>query len=83
MSKSEIQKQLPATLFVITLLLIGAWYFLGDSLDKYPAYIHAWTQSDRLALAMNFQENNFDFFHPATYSLLTKGWNYSSRFSHT
>lgn len=40
------------------------------SLD--PAYMHSWTQSDRLAIAMNFQENGFDFFHPATYNLLTK-----------
>jgi hypothetical protein len=41
-------------------------------MSTYPAYIHAWTQSDRLALAMNFQERGFDFFHPATYNLLTK-----------
>jgi len=72
MKNSEIQQQLPATLFTLVLLILGAWYFFAESVDTYPAYIHAWTQTDRLALAMNFQENGFDFFHPATYSLLTK-----------
>lgn len=42
-------------------------------MELYPAHVHSWTQSDRLAIAMKFQENGFDFFHPATYNLLTKG----------
>ncbi len=41
-------------------------------MSTYPSHVHAWTQSDRLALAMNFQDNGFDLFHPATYNLLTK-----------
>lgn len=65
-------KYLPTNLIVIALLVVGAYYLLSDTLSTYPAYIHAWTQSDRIALAMNFQENGFDLFHPATYSLLTK-----------
>lgn len=41
-------------------------------MESYPAFVHSWTQSDRLAIAMNFQLNGFDFFHPATFNLLTK-----------
>lgn len=72
MRQSEIDKQFPATLFMLAILVLGAVYLFMGSMETYPAYIHAWTQSDRLALAMNFQENGFDFLHPATYSLLTK-----------
>ena len=58
---------------MLCILCFGAWHLLGDSMDTYPAFVHAWTQSDRLAIAMNFQQNGFDFFHPATFNLLTKG----------
>ena len=70
--KNEWSKNFPGTILAVIILLVGAWYLMGDSMNTYPAYIHAWTQTDRLALAQNFQENGFDFFHPATYSLLTK-----------
>lgn len=55
------------------LIFIGCcFYFYQDIIHLFPTFIHAWTQSDRLAIAMNFQENGFDFFHPATYNLMTK-----------
>lgn len=62
----------PATLIVLCMLFFGAKYIFMDSMDSFPNYVHAWTQSDRLAIAQNFQENGFDFFHPQTYNLLTK-----------
>lgn len=65
-------KQVPAKIIVLLTLIIGGWYLFSESMNTYPAYVHAWTQSDRLALAENFQSNGFDFFHPATYNLLTK-----------
>lgn len=34
-----------------------------------PRGIHEWAQADRLALAMQFYDNGFNFFKPATYSL--------------
>ncbi|MCK9451443.1 MAG: hypothetical protein M0Q90_07110 [Bacteroidales bacterium] len=40
--------------------------------NDFPAHVHAWTQSDRYALAIGFLENNFDFFHPATLNLQPK-----------
>lgn len=57
---------------MIGILLLGAIYLFHDSMSLAPAHVHSWTQSDRLAIAMNFQDNGFDFFHPATYNLLTK-----------
>ena len=46
---------------MIVILLVGA-LFLAIACLLIQAFVHAWTQSDRLALAMNFQENGFDFF---------------------
>ena len=37
-----------------------------------PIFHHAWAQADWLALALNFRARGFDFFHPATYNLLTR-----------
>jgi len=59
----------------ITLLLLilvsAGFYFFRDSITLFPSFIHAWTQSDRYALALGFIDNGFDFFHPKTFNLLT------------
>src|SRR5690554_5307573 len=68
----DLKRHHPAAILMAIILICGSAYLLSDSMTKFPAHIHAWTQTDRLALAMNFQENGFDFFHPATYNLLTK-----------
>lgn len=68
----DLKKNLPSSLLMLLIFLVGSIYLFSDSMNTYPSFLHAWTQSDRLALAMNFQENGFDFFHPATYNLLTK-----------
>ena len=68
----KLKKQLPSSILMILILCIGSAYLFQGTMDKYPAYVHAWTQSDRIAIAQNFQKNGFDFFHPATYNLLTK-----------
>ena len=61
------------SLIVFALFIgFGSLYLFSNYMDTYPSYVHAWTQTDRLALAQNFQENGFDLFHPATYNLLTK-----------
>lgn len=66
-------KSTPKSVFLLwIILLLGSVYLFRGSMDTYPAYLHAWTQSDRLAIAQNFQNNGFDFFHPATFNLLTK-----------
>lgn len=68
----QLKKQLPSSILMLAILVIGAGYLFKDTMNKYPAYVHAWTQSDRIAIAQNFQQNGFDLFHPATYNLLTK-----------
>jgi hypothetical protein len=67
-----LKNQFPRNILIIAILFLGSIYLFHDSMSLPPAYMHSWTQSDRLAIAMNFQENGFDFFHPATYNLLTK-----------
>src|SRR5690554_6312534 len=68
----DLKNYYPATILMFIILISGSYYLFNETMDEYPSYVHAWTQTDRLALAMNFQKNNFDFFHPATYNLLTK-----------
>lgn len=50
-------------------LLVLAFFFFRTTQTQFPAHIHAWTQSDRYALALGFTENGYDFFHPATLNL--------------
>jgi hypothetical protein len=54
-------------------LILGlSWYFYRHTIGLPPSHIHAWTQSDRLALALGFIDNNFNFFLPQTFNLATK-----------
>lgn len=57
-------------LAIIALLLLSFVFFL-PSMQQFPAFVHAWTQSDRLAIAICFQQNGFDFFHPCNFNLIT------------
>ncbi len=52
-------------------LFLGIAVFLlhFKSFKLMPAKTHAWAQSDHYALALGFLDNNFDFFHPQTYTL--------------
>lgn len=53
-----------------TLFFVGSVCFVHAlSYHKMPTRIHAWAQSDHYALALGFIDNEFDFFHPQTYSL--------------
>lgn len=57
------------TVGVVLLSLCGWFYY--DSIGSYPAFNHMWAQADWFALALKFRENRYDFFHPATFNLLT------------
>jgi hypothetical protein len=54
---------------VITLLIVLSVFFFRKSINEFPSHIHAWSQSDRYALALGFVNNDLDFFHPQTYNL--------------
>ncbi len=63
---------LPVVLLLLVLGALAAWFY-HDSLLLGPAHHHSWAQADWLALAYRFREDGFDFFHPATYNLMTPG----------
>lgn len=54
-------------LTIVLLLLSGIFFHKSNHL--FPSYVHAWTQSDRYALAQGFVMNDMDFFHPTTLNL--------------
>lgn len=56
-------------LLVFTILFLTSVFLHRSYLNEFPRYIHAWTQSDRYALALGFTENGLDPFHPQTFNL--------------
>ncbi|MBF9143862.1 glycosyltransferase family 39 protein [Hymenobacter properus] len=52
------------------LLALSGWLYAGF-LGLYPSFNHAWAQADWLAIALQFRVRGYDFFHPATFNLLT------------
>lgn len=52
------------------LLLLSALFYSGLE-TWFPSHIHAWTQSDRLALAYGFLDHGFNFFLPRTSNVFT------------
>ncbi|MFL5764704.1 MAG: hypothetical protein ACJ77K_12240 [Bacteroidia bacterium] len=60
------------SILLLVLLLFGAGVLIyGPTLQLFPSFIHAWTQSDRYAIALRFLDNGFDLFHPATFNYQT------------
>jgi hypothetical protein len=55
-------------LFVLLFLFVSSLLHF-KSYKSDPSSVHAWAQSDHYAIALGFLENNFDFFHPKTFSL--------------
>jgi hypothetical protein len=53
---------------VIVLVLMG-FLFQWKYINEFPSHVHAWAQSDRYALALGFNRNEFDFFQPQTFVL--------------
>ena len=51
-----------AAFVIVSIGFVSAW----PSLNSFPAYIHAWSQADWYSIAVGFQNNGFDFFHPET-----------------
>lgn len=54
---------------IIFILVVMGFVLQWKYLNEFPSYIHAWAQSDRYALALGFNRNEFDFFRPQTYVL--------------
>ena len=58
-------------LLLVALIILSTWLY-WQTWWLPPSFHHVWAQSDWLALALNFRQRGFDFFHPATYNLLTR-----------
>jgi len=74
------QKQ---TITAIVIILFLGVLFHNKYINEFPSYIHAWSQSDRYALALGFANNDLNFFKPETFSLLKNAeaideWKYPS-----
>lgn len=54
---------------VLIVLFLGIM-FHHHYINEFPSHTHAWTQSDRYALALGFVNNDLNFFKPETFSLL-------------
>ena len=52
---------LPLLVVAVVSFIIGVKY-----LNEPPAYVHAWAQADNYSLALGFQHNGYDLFHPQT-----------------
>lgn len=52
----------------LLLVLLSIWFFYGK-MQLFPYHFHAWTQSDRLALAYGYTENNMALLLPSTANL--------------
>src|SRR6478609_8662711 len=56
-------------LFLVCCLLVLSIIIYKNTISLEPSYVHVWAQTDRYAIALGFLNNNFDFFHPQTYTL--------------
>ena len=52
-----------ALIFIIISGLFIQWSYMNE----FPSFIHAWSQTDRYALALGFVNNDLDLFHPETF----------------
>lgn len=62
MSGKTVSGHLVAAICILMVGLLLSW----QRINEFPAYIHAWAQSDWYSLAIGFQNNGFDFLHPET-----------------
>ena len=53
---------------IIIIIFLGI-LFHYKNINEFPSHIHAWSQSDRYALALGFVNNNLNFFKPETFVL--------------
>lgn len=67
---SYIEKMLPYIILLGGLYILSSYYYY-ESIHFFPSHIHAWTQSDRFAIALQFLNNNFNLFKPQTFNLFT------------
>lgn len=58
----HISRHILLLLVIAVIPVVISWQYLNEP----PAYVHAWAQADNYSLALGFQHNGFDLFHPHT-----------------
>ena len=66
---SEKIKRTASFFLFFGMVMILCLRFYSGNIRSFPSHVHAWSQADRYALALNFQKNGFDLFHPQTFNL--------------
>lgn len=56
-------KKRPDSIVLVSIIVLS-FILQFKYINEFPSFIHAWSQSDRYAIAIGFINNNFDFFHP-------------------
>lgn len=56
-----------AWIIALIFIVLSGLFIQYPYMNEFPSYIHAWSQSDRYAIALGFLNNNFDLFHPETF----------------
>lgn len=60
-------KKLNTELIPLIIIVFFGLFLQYKFLNEFPSHIHAWSQSDRYAIALGFERNNLNFFKPETY----------------
>ena len=67
-------------MLALLLIIAAGVYTQYPYMHEFPSFIHAWSQSDRYAIALGFVNNDLDLFHPETYiynKQFPDWWNYA------
>jgi hypothetical protein len=62
-------KRIVLEVIIFGVMMILLLFTHQQKFDEFPKHIHAWTQSDRYALAIGFVNNGGNLFYPETYNL--------------
>lgn len=60
---SNIKKAILAIVIIFAIGISLQYKYIAE----FPSHVHAWSQSDRYALALGFERNNLNFFKPETF----------------
>ncbi len=67
----HLKREMPFYILLISVLLALSYYFYAYTISLFPSYYHAWTQSDRFALALCYLQTGMNLFKPCTFNLMT------------
>ena len=70
-----------AWIIALVFIVLCGLFIQYPYMNEFPSFIHAWSQSDRYALALGFINNDFDLFHPETF-IYNKQFPYDWNFQH-